>query len=267
MKNKTKWYSSTWGIILALILCFPVGLVLMWLNAPWSKNVKLIITSCFIWPLWIYVIFKMTSWEPKIKVISSSAIGIMCVVISVLACNNPFINQSSDDVKPVHTADTVAQVQTPKQTQVQASVQAEPVAFQTQQWTMEERIEQAVARAIGEEYLIDVNYVEDNNFALINILTSDSINDKFTKKAPRQKMFNILKAIQPLTDYDVDINVYYDFGSGFDVYGNKMEPNLIKVIQAEFKKETIKKINFDQALWENVDHMADGIWIHNKFKI
>lgn len=43
-KNK-KWYQKPVGIIILLILFFPVGLYLMWKYAHWNKVVKLIVTA------------------------------------------------------------------------------------------------------------------------------------------------------------------------------------------------------------------------------
>lgn len=46
MENK-KWYQKTLGIIILLILFFPIGLFLMWKHARWNKIVKIIITGIF----------------------------------------------------------------------------------------------------------------------------------------------------------------------------------------------------------------------------
>ena len=42
-----KWYKKTWGIILCLILFFPVGLYLMCKYAEWNKGVKTAIMVFF----------------------------------------------------------------------------------------------------------------------------------------------------------------------------------------------------------------------------
>lgn len=39
-----KWYQKTGGVILFLVIFFPVGLYLMWKHANWSKTVKWVIT-------------------------------------------------------------------------------------------------------------------------------------------------------------------------------------------------------------------------------
>lgn len=46
---KTKWYQKTWFTVLMLILFWPVGLCLMWINRKnWNTVVKIIITALFI---------------------------------------------------------------------------------------------------------------------------------------------------------------------------------------------------------------------------
>lgn len=54
-QNK-KWYQRAIGIILLLVLFFPVGLFLMWKYANWSPRVKWVITGIFIFILFIGMI-------------------------------------------------------------------------------------------------------------------------------------------------------------------------------------------------------------------
>lgn len=44
---KKKWYQSTLAIIASLIIFFPLGLLLMWKYASWTKIVKIVITVVF----------------------------------------------------------------------------------------------------------------------------------------------------------------------------------------------------------------------------
>lgn len=44
----SKWYRQGWGIILFLILFFPIGLYLMWRYSGWSLKVKGIVTGIFL---------------------------------------------------------------------------------------------------------------------------------------------------------------------------------------------------------------------------
>ncbi len=47
MEIKKKWYQTTGGISLLLILFFPVGIYLMWKYANWNKVVKWVVTIFF----------------------------------------------------------------------------------------------------------------------------------------------------------------------------------------------------------------------------
>jgi hypothetical protein len=40
----TAWYEQTWFIVLALVFCFPVGLIFVW-RKPWQQGVKIAITA------------------------------------------------------------------------------------------------------------------------------------------------------------------------------------------------------------------------------
>ena len=54
--SNPKWYQKTSGIVLMIILFFPIGLFLMWRHASWSTLVKAVITGLF-----AVVLF----WNPK----------------------------------------------------------------------------------------------------------------------------------------------------------------------------------------------------------
>ena len=45
--NNKKWYQTSWGIILMLIMFFPAGIFLMWKYANWNKIIKIIISVIF----------------------------------------------------------------------------------------------------------------------------------------------------------------------------------------------------------------------------
>jgi len=47
MKDDTKWYKTSLGVLALLILFFPAGLYLMWRYTSWHKYLKIGITSIF----------------------------------------------------------------------------------------------------------------------------------------------------------------------------------------------------------------------------
>ena len=48
MTTLKKWYEKNWGIALLLILCFPLGVILLWQNPRYSNQLKGGITASFI---------------------------------------------------------------------------------------------------------------------------------------------------------------------------------------------------------------------------
>lgn len=120
-----------------------------------------------------------------------------------------------------------------------------------------EWLEAKVNEVLHEGQLIWINYADyNNNFALIKFNGAESLTNKWTVRGMHSDIFDILKNIQDGVLGDVDFNVVYPM---VDVYGNTKEEIVIK---ASFKKETIKKINFDNASYKNISIMADEWWNH-----
>lgn len=122
-------------------------------------------------------------------------------------------------------------------------------------------IKSAIKKIVGADSLESFNYVPDNNFSLIKFKGSDNLTANMTIKGMYLDIFNILKAIQPIVDTDVDFNVTYPLQDG---YGNVKD---VIVIKATFTNETINKINFDNVLWENTPDLADEWWNHDAVRL
>lgn len=45
--QEKKWYQRTGGVILLLLLCFPIGIYVMWKYADWKKGIKIAISVLF----------------------------------------------------------------------------------------------------------------------------------------------------------------------------------------------------------------------------
>lgn len=125
----------------------------------------------------------------------------------------------------------------------------------------EDAIRKAIEKVVGTEYLETFNYVPSNNFSLIKFRGSENFTNRMTVHGMYLDMFNILKAIQPIIDTDVDFNVVYPLQ---DKYGNAED---VIVIKATFINATIQKINFDNALFQNIPDLADEWWDHNAVKL
>lgn len=52
----TKWYKSTWFIVLLLVFVPPLGLILMWLLAPWKKYIKVLVTVPLIYTSAVFLV-------------------------------------------------------------------------------------------------------------------------------------------------------------------------------------------------------------------
>lgn len=68
MKNDKKWYQKSAGIILMLILFFPVGLYLMWRYTGWNRKIKIGISATFL----VAFIISCIIPEPAIESIEIS---------------------------------------------------------------------------------------------------------------------------------------------------------------------------------------------------
>ena len=127
--------------------------------------------------------------------------------------------------------------------------------------TIKESLRTAIINVVDEENFVTLNYVPDNNFTLIKFKGSENLTKNYTVKGMYIDIFDILKSIQPIIDTDVDFNVVYPLQ---DVYGNSSDEIVIK---ATFKKGTIEKINFENAISDNLPIMADEWWNHTALDI
>lgn len=172
-------------------------------------------------------------------------------VVIVIIVFSVFANSGNDDKE---TSDT------PKATEQKEKVentQTKEKKTESKETNKKDDIKKAVEKVVGSENLETFNYVPDKKFSLIKFKGSENLSSKMTVKGMYMDIFNILKSIQSIIDTDVDFNVVYPLQ---DEYGN-VEDTI--VIKATFKNKTIKKINFDNAIFENIPDMADDWWNHN----
>jgi len=92
-----KWYQKTWGIVLLLVLFFPVGIYLMWRYADWPKNVKIVVSVIF---AIIAIGIAMNPAEPKTQDTKQEAKTQPTVQQPALAFDVPaLIGLSIDDIR------------------------------------------------------------------------------------------------------------------------------------------------------------------------
>lgn len=158
---------------------------------------------------------------------------------------------SGDNSSTNNSANKQQETNTTKENEVSTAEETE--AKKDTKTELKEQIE----KVVGSDMLETFNYVPENNFSLIKFKGSENLTNKMTVKNMYLDIFNILKEIQSTIDTDVDFNVTYPLQ---DKYGNTTDSIVIK---ATFKNETIKKINFENALFEKIPDMADEWWNHN----
>lgn len=115
----------------------------------------------------------------------------------------------------------------------------------------EENLRAAIGNVIAEDRLRDFMYIPDNNYTLITFRGSDSLTTNLIIEAAYIDIKDILENIQPIIDTDVRICVTFPV---VDAYGNSKEQMMIK---ADYYLDTIKKINFENFLIDNVPYIAD----------
>lgn len=57
----TKWHEKNWGVALALIICFPIGAILLWKNPRYSNTAKGGITVGIIF---LFLFYRYSTYEP-----------------------------------------------------------------------------------------------------------------------------------------------------------------------------------------------------------
>lgn len=117
-----------------------------------------------------------------------------------------------------------------------------------------EWITNKVVGVVGEDDLLELNYVPDNHFTLIKFKGNESWNNKKTIERMYLEIHSILKEIAEDIDTDVDFNVVYPM---MDKYGNTSDDIVMK---ATYKNSTIKKINFKNITFDNIPSLADEWW-------
>lgn len=172
------------------------------------------------------------------------------------AADDDTIDTSSTATETNKTSETTDNATTQEKTESETSVEADSET--TESTSTKDILRNAIVSVVGEERLETFNYVPGNNFSLIKFRGSQNQpTNSMTIKSMYLDMFNILKKIQSTIDTDVDFNVVYPLQ---DKYGNVSD---VIVIKATYTNDTIKKINFENVVFENIPSLADEWWNHN----
>lgn len=184
---------------------------------------------------------KQRKWLHRIII----AFGIFCAISLIGGCVSAILDDGETDTagtEPSAESQT-AETEKPKK--------EDP----------EKALKKDIEKVVGVENLKTFNYVPSNNFSLIKFKGKENLSHDMTVKGMYMDMFNILKNIKDKNKTDIDFNVIYPMQ---DTYGNVSEDIVIK---ATFTNETIQKINFENALWENIPKLADEWWNHQALNL
>lgn len=252
MKESNK---SNWLMWVLLIFLPPFGILYMWiakkeLSQEKKKRLSIIFAVWFIFCM----IFGRNNTSNNHSATDNIQQGDNIQQEDNISIKD---NQQNEDTSNDNEqSESSTELETLQQNTVQDS-ERESNSEMSKPENIEESIRSAIEDTIGVDNLETFNYVPDNNFSLIKFKGSENLSNNMTIKGMYLDIFNILKAIQPIIDTDVDFNVVYPLQ---DKYGNAEDEIVMK---ATFTNKTIQKINFDNVLWENTPDLADEWWNHD----
>ena len=117
--------------------------------------------------------------------------------------------------------------------------------------------EDIVKKVIGKDRIVEINKNDQNGHLLVRFKGSENLTNKTTVKGFLMDIRDLLKNLK--SDSSVQtfaFNVTYPL---VDNYGNESEDIVIK---AEFSRETVDKINFDNFDFNKIPEVADEYWSH-----
>ncbi len=129
---------------------------------------------------------------------------------------------------------------------------------------MNERLKAAIVNGtsnLDDEDFLRIWYRPEENFTSITFVSTGGLTKKMSVHAAYMKMSGILESIQPIIDTNVRILVETPI---IDAHGNS---SMETVIVADYTLETIRKINFERFLWENIPVIADSWWNYPDFSV
>lgn len=117
--------------------------------------------------------------------------------------------------------------------------------------------EDIVKKVIEKDRIIEINKNDQNGHLLVRFKGSENLTNEMTVKGFLMDIRDLLKNLK--SDSSVQtfaFNVTYPL---VDNYGNESEDIVIK---AEFSRETVDKINFDNFDFNKIPEVADEYWSH-----
>ena len=242
--QKVPFYKKTWFIILALILFFPLGLVLMWIFSGWSKVPKLIVTG-------VFAIFIMVSSFSDPEEIDDS--------VASVDKSTEEQAESHMEEEPVEEEESIEDETEPVE---EESTEEESV----EELTPEEEIENVINESLGEENISELNVTDyDGNYEVdVTFTASENFSAGMTANGIRRDIVDTTLDLKGMEHY-VSYLLLTATLPLTDDSGNESEG---QVMAASFEGSTIEELNEDNEvfLYDNLESAADGYSAHPQFR-
>ena len=251
--QKVPFYKKTWFIILALILFFPLGLVLMWTFSGWSKVPKWIITG-------VFAIFIMaTAFSDPEEIDDSVASGDKSTEEQA---ESPVEEEPEEEEESIE--DETEPVE--EESVEEGSVPEEEVEEKVEELTPEEEIENVINESLGEENISELNVTEyDGNYEVdVTFTASENFSAGMTANGIRRDIVDTTLDLKEMEHY-VSYLLLTATLPLTDDSGNESDG---QVMSASFEGSTIEELNADNEvfLYDNLESAADGYSAHPQFR-
>ena len=253
--QKVPFYKKTWFIILALILFFPLGLVLMWIFSGWNKVPKWIVAG-------VFAIFIMASAFSDPEEIDDS-----------VASEDKSTEEQAEspmEEEPVEEEESIEDETEPveEESTEKESVEEESVPEEetTEELTPEEEIENVINESLGEENISELNVTEyDGNYEVdVTFTASENFSAGMTANGIRRDIVDTTLDLKGMEHY-VSYLLLTATLPLTDDSGNESDG---QVMAASFEGSTIEELNADNEvfLYDNLESAADGYSAHPQFR-
>ncbi|MCI4136316.1 hypothetical protein MMJ09_04100 [Bacillus vallismortis] len=233
--EKVPFYKTTWFTVLALVLCFPVGVILMWVNKKFPTTIRIVITVLAL----ILCIAVTPSEEEKARQKAEA--------------------QEKRDKQAVEVAKAKKEREEKAEEEAQKKKEAEKAK------TTKEKVEDVVSKEIDKKRILEVSTNswyesgEKTKYEGANITIQGR--ERITNSSIRFEMLEDTKKIASKI-FKVDkvgsILIMFKYPMQ-DVKGNESNDVILKV---SLTRDNAKDINWDNFNSENFSKVADTYYEH-----
>lgn len=125
--------------------------------------------------------------------------------------------------------------------------------------TTEERVNKAVNDIVGKERIDKITYFE--GYTTVFSEGSENLTKRLTVSSMHKDTLELIEELSKIKEVDT-VSILWSLPLT-DTYGNESDG---KVMNMEFSRETLDKINFDNVNMGDIPDMADSYNLHNALK-